>query len=840
VVPTATLTSSFANLCLDVASDGTSIDISYCNGSAAQQWSFVQRGGANLFEVRSQLGGQTRCLTIAGGNTANRTPAQLDHCAKIGSGLSTTQLWRFSPSGAVTLNSDSSKCLDVRDWGTAPGTVVQIYDCAATANQQWQAYTPSVPIRSLANTCLTPTSDNQGAVVQVQPCTGASSAQWQVLPTGEIKSPSGFCLDDLNEGSANGTTIQLSTCNGLDAQNWAVQGSGEIWLYVYGKCLQAADTTAGSPVQLWDCTGTSPQAVWSLGLAAPDTSPPTSNQLKPVAVTASNTSPGSSPSYAVDGDPNTGWSSGGSPTQWIELDLGRLVAIGKVGFIAEQTSSGTLNISISVGADHSSMHTVWTGDVDSYDGKQFSESILWNGSNAAMGDPAGNIRFVRITTNSTPGSSVAWREISVYGAIEYFGYYGSGPRSTNMTMVIAGTNLDGGAIDSEVQVLAAQIQHEAAAGKKVFVRTDSLFANGGPASALSDRVGKVLVPAMQTNPDAVAGLFLVDEPYTSWNNVTKDAVNAVVAELHNTQKYPAWFTQKPVAAILDVGTLNNPNIDASYISMFDWVGFDCYRSWSDCDMSSLTSTLLQKLTAGTRDANRPGPRMIAVPWAQAPYDSATDLNPTSQNYIMRRNLDFWNTEVLSNSMYVMVFPFLYELDDVPGSDGELPGARFMPLVRERLFQLENSFLPTATPQIFPSCIWSSTDNASSCTAAAANTSGVINFYAFDRDEETTWIPDATPTSANPAWIEATFPGLTHITRVTVEPNETSNGTVQYHDLYARTPTSMTWLRSFATSSDRQVLQWTGSVDATAIEVITYRGSPWHGWREIAIYDDATP
>src|SRR5262249_12063341 len=49
--------------------------------------------------------------------------------------------------------------------------------------------------------------------------------------------------------------------------------------------------------------------------------PGSSAKITPVAVTASNTLSGSSPSLAVDGDLNTSWNSGGFFTQWIQLDL---------------------------------------------------------------------------------------------------------------------------------------------------------------------------------------------------------------------------------------------------------------------------------------------------------------------------------------------------------------------------------------------------------------------------------------------------------------------------------------------------------------------------------------
>jgi len=56
--------------------------------------------------------------------------------------------------------------------------------------------------------------------------------------------------------------------------------------------------------------------------------------------TASNAEPTNPPVRAVDGDDNDWWNSGGYPTQWLEVDLGRPKKIGKVRLIAMDYPSG--------------------------------------------------------------------------------------------------------------------------------------------------------------------------------------------------------------------------------------------------------------------------------------------------------------------------------------------------------------------------------------------------------------------------------------------------------------------------------------------------------------------
>jgi hypothetical protein len=808
--------------------DGTPIVISDCDGRAAEQWTFVERG---TYTPDTEVRAFGKCLTLDNGVTSNGTAAELFSCEvpvdnpqndadRLRNAIAASQLWTFSQSGAVT---NQGTCLDLQNWGTANGTPLQAWSCDSRLNQRWQVIAPKMPITSLTHGCMTPVSDTLGSQVQVQPCTGASSTEWQVLPSGEIKSPSGLCLDVTGDGIGNGTPMQLWTCNGQDGQIWTLESTGEIQVFPdlrlkTDKCLEASGTAPGSILQLDDCSGGSLQ-VWGLGLAAPETPPPASSKIAPIAVTASSSVAGGIPRNAVDGDPNTMWNSGGRPTQWIQLDLGRPQAIGKLRLLPAQDPNGPVTLLIAVGNDPSKMREVTATVVNGQDGVWLELAGPWEGDNNATGfDAMGNVRYVRITIGSGP-SWVAWREIEVYGAVQYFGYDDVGPRSVNMFEKIASTNVtDTATIQHEVQGLTDTFKWAMTSGQKVWLRPYDLFM----ASDYKDRIDKVLVPAIQAYPNAVAAIYIADEPFGNGGNpggypAEKASLTAIHDELKN------YLPNTPIATVLQATAVDW--LDKSYFAntMFDWVGFDCYDTWANCNMDSRNKVLRSNLS--------PDQRMIAVPWAQAPLPGAPSTLPASQNYIIQQNLDFWNAELVSHTRYVLVLPFLFT-EDAYGQ--WILGARYLPLVRERLFQLENASLPTVAPQIFPSTILSSTDKS-------VGGSGVpIDFLAFDRDEESTWAPDVTPSASNPAWTRASFPGLTHITRVTIEPAESWDGTVQYHDLYAITPAGFTWLHSFATSADRQVLTWTGSADVTDIEVITYRGAPWQGWREISIFDDATP
>jgi predicted alpha-1,2-mannosidase len=108
-------------------------------------------------------------------------------------------------------------------------------------------------------------------------------------PTGPITSAlSGFCVDDANAATANGTAIQLHTCNGTNAQTWTVAPDNT--LQVLTDCMDVVGgaTTAGTQVQLHTCNGTGAQqwaATGSGGIINPPsglclTAPGTTNNTR--------------------------------------------------------------------------------------------------------------------------------------------------------------------------------------------------------------------------------------------------------------------------------------------------------------------------------------------------------------------------------------------------------------------------------------------------------------------------------------------------------------------------------------------------------------------------------
>lgn len=119
--------SGIAGKCLDVnggsSVNGTAVDISSCNGSAAQQWSARSDGTLRA------LG---KCLDVAGRGTANGTKIQIWDCSGA-----TNQQWQAFNGGYR--NPVSGRCLDDPGASTADGTQLVLWDCNGAANQQWTA-----------------------------------------------------------------------------------------------------------------------------------------------------------------------------------------------------------------------------------------------------------------------------------------------------------------------------------------------------------------------------------------------------------------------------------------------------------------------------------------------------------------------------------------------------------------------------------------------------------------------------------------------------------------------------------------------------------------------------
>ncbi|MDT0477891.1 family 16 glycosylhydrolase [Streptomyces sp. DSM 41014] len=148
---------------------------------------------------------------------------------------------------------------------TVDGTVYQRRTPADLGGRSWVFNKPFFLILNLAVGGYWPgdpdgsTSFPQQLVVDSVSVTTGDSAPGAAA----IRGLAGKCVDVAAANPANGTPVQLYDCNGSSAQQWTVGADGTI--RALGKCLDVTGngTADGSTVQLWDCAG-SPNQKWTV------------------------------------------------------------------------------------------------------------------------------------------------------------------------------------------------------------------------------------------------------------------------------------------------------------------------------------------------------------------------------------------------------------------------------------------------------------------------------------------------------------------------------------------------------------------------------------------------
>ena len=116
----------------------------------------------------------------------------------------------------------SGKCLDINP-NKKDKTVVSVWTCSASLDQQWTLKSNGTIVNSLSNTCLSLRGSTltSGTAVEVAACTGASVQQWTSTAAGELKNvASSRCLDVTGRRVGNGSTAVITNC---------VAGANQIW-----------------------------------------------------------------------------------------------------------------------------------------------------------------------------------------------------------------------------------------------------------------------------------------------------------------------------------------------------------------------------------------------------------------------------------------------------------------------------------------------------------------------------------------------------------------------------------------------------------------------------------
>jgi GH25 family lysozyme M1 (1,4-beta-N-acetylmuramidase) len=237
------------------------------SGSASFTWTVsIAPDTGPTGAVRLATGG--KCLNDVGNKSANGTQADIWTCNG-----STAQQWTYVKDGTLRIH---GKCLVPPSSSPASGAKVVLAACTGKPGQQWWLTYPRsisaslgpVPItlrNPASGMCLSDTgwSTANGTRVVVGSCNGFKNQAW-ALPAGPVSSQiPGKCMDDSGNQTANGTKIGISSCTGGSGQQWTTGPDGTV--RVHGKCLdvQQGGTASGTPVDLWSCNGTGAQQ-WQL------------------------------------------------------------------------------------------------------------------------------------------------------------------------------------------------------------------------------------------------------------------------------------------------------------------------------------------------------------------------------------------------------------------------------------------------------------------------------------------------------------------------------------------------------------------------------------------------
>jgi hypothetical protein len=121
--------------------------------------------------------------------------------------------------------------------------------------------------------------------------------------------------------------------------------------------------------------------------------------------TASQALPDQLATYAIDGAPETQWGSGGGPTQWIEINLGKPYTITGIRLTVAQYPDGNTT------------HQIWARGssgalklIHEFKGNTIDNEVL----EFVPDQPLTNIQVIRVVTIQSP-SWVSWKEIEVFG-----------------------------------------------------------------------------------------------------------------------------------------------------------------------------------------------------------------------------------------------------------------------------------------------------------------------------------------------------------------------------------------------------------------------------------------
>jgi len=229
---------------------------------------------AEAAQLELNTGAPHLCAVVQNGQTANNTPVIAFSCS--GGFGNKWNLINGQLQGIGTANG-KSMCMDVKEQGTTPGTLVDLFSCNGQQNQQWEFF-ENGSIQSLQSSlCLDSKggpSSGGGTQLIINTCSGGTSQNWIVRGAQfELNSSAPYnCVADNAGDTANGTPVLSYNC---------AQSPQQLWNYIDGQiqgigtnngkstCLTAAALTPGSLVTLSSCVASESTQSWRFFNYAP-------------------------------------------------------------------------------------------------------------------------------------------------------------------------------------------------------------------------------------------------------------------------------------------------------------------------------------------------------------------------------------------------------------------------------------------------------------------------------------------------------------------------------------------------------------------------------------------
>ncbi|HTJ39530.1 MAG TPA: discoidin domain-containing protein [Dactylosporangium sp.] len=373
--PTATPTGTgqvkgINGLCLtnqnSLNTSGNPMGVSACNGTAGQQWTTYSDN-----TVRVQGG----CLDVVAAGRTSGTNVDWYPCNQ-----SNAQVWTRQANGTL-VNPNSGLCLSDPGGNTAARLVIET--CNGSAQQQWTV----------------PNGTNPGNTVTVTNPGNQTHAVGNAvnLPIQATDSAAGQTLTYSATGLPPGLSINAAT---------GVISGGPNAAGTYNVTVTATDTTgaAGTATFTWTVNpGQGPTCG-------------TTNIARNGHATASGQEGGYAPPNAIDGNPNTRWSSAFSDPQWITIDLGASYSICKVVLNWEAAYGKAFQIQTS--ADNASWTTIYstttgTGGVQTLDVTGSGRYIRMYGTQRATAYGYSLWEFEVYSTGTGTGSSCGTANVAL-------------------------------------------------------------------------------------------------------------------------------------------------------------------------------------------------------------------------------------------------------------------------------------------------------------------------------------------------------------------------------------------------------------------------------------------